>query len=110
MPHGTRSAPGADGFGRYFAYRWMKASAVSATSRQPPSMTSECPRLGISTISVTALLRRCFLNDALAIAHGTVWSFSPEMISNDPRAGLFDFTLTSVHGFKLAVAAWNSGT
>src|SRR5258708_7906677 len=40
----------------------MKASAVSATSRHPWSMTSECPRLGISWISVTAgVFARLFL-------------------------------------------------
>jgi hypothetical protein len=37
---------------------------VSATSRQPLSMTSEWPRPGISVISVTALLRPCRLNQA----------------------------------------------
>ncbi len=73
-------------------------------------MTSECPRPVILTISVTPLFRFCFLNDAFAIAHGTVWSFSPSMMSNGPRSGFFDFTLASVHGLKFAVAAWKSGT
>ena len=41
--------------------RLMKASVVSATSRQPWSMVSEWPRPGILTISVTPLLRFCFL-------------------------------------------------
>ncbi len=50
---------------------------MSATSRQPLSIVSACPRFGISTISVTLAFRRCRLNDALAIADGTVWSFSP---------------------------------
>ena len=59
--------------------------------------------------SVTPSLRFCFLNDALAIAHGTVWSFSPEMISSGPRLGFLLSTLTSVQGLKFAVAAWNSG-
>ena len=39
----------------------MKASAVSATSRHPWSMTRECPRLGISRISVTAGFFSCCL-------------------------------------------------
>ena len=64
----------------------------------------------ISTISVTPSLRFCFLYEALAMAHGTVWSFSPEMISSGPRSGFLVLTLTSVHGLRLAVAAWNSGT
>ena len=38
-----------------------------------------------------------------------MWSFSPEMISSGPRSGLSVSTLTSVHGFRFAVAAWNSG-
>ena len=41
--------------------RITNASAVSATSRQPLSMTSQCPRLGISMISVTVWLRFCRL-------------------------------------------------
>ena len=56
--------------------RWTKASAVSATSRQPLSIISECPRPGISMYSVTPSFFSCFLYDALAIAGGTVWSFS----------------------------------
>ena len=43
------------------------------------------------------------------MAHGTVWSFSPEMISSGPRSGRPVSTLASVHGFRLAVAAWNQG-
>src|SRR5260370_14632280 len=35
-------------------------SAFSATSRQPASIVSECPRPGILTISVTPWLRFCF--------------------------------------------------
>ena len=58
--------------GGYFAKRCTNASAVSATSRQPLSIVSACPRPGISTISVTPSLRFCFLNEAFAIAHGTV--------------------------------------
>jgi hypothetical protein len=49
------------GIAAYFTKRVTNASAVSATSRQPLSMTSPCPRLGISMISVTAGLRFCFL-------------------------------------------------
>src|SRR6266480_1215500 len=56
---------------------WTKASAVSATSRQPLSIVSACPRFGTLAISVTPSLRRCRLYDALAMAHGTVWSSSP---------------------------------
>ena len=41
--------------------RRTKARAVSATSRHPLSIVSACPRLGISTISVTPVLRFCFL-------------------------------------------------
>ena len=85
------------------------ASALSATSRQPLSIVSAWPRLGISTISVTPSLRFCRLNDAFAIAHGTVLSFSPEMISSGPRSGFLVFTFASVQGFRLAVAAWKSG-
>lgn len=44
------------------------------------------------------------------MAHGTVLSFSPEMISSGPRSGFLVSTLASVPGWKLAVAAWNSGT
>ena len=51
-----------------------KASAVSATSRQPLSIVREWPRFLISMISVTPGLRCCFLNDALAIAHDQEWS------------------------------------
>src|SRR3954453_3862194 len=56
----------------YFANRRTNVSPVSATSRQPLSIVRACPRFGISTISVTPSLRFCFLNDAFAIAHGTV--------------------------------------
>ena len=72
-------------------------------------MVSECPRFGISRISVTPGFRRWRLNDALAIAHGTVLSFSPEMMRRGPRTGLVVSTLAPVQGFRLAVAAWNSG-
>ena len=37
------------------------SSTFAATSRQPTSIVSECPRPGILTISVTPLLRFCFL-------------------------------------------------
>src|SRR2546428_5176564 len=87
----------------------MNASAVSATSRQPLSIVSACPRLGISTISVTPSFRCWRLNDAFAIAQGTVLSFSPEMTSSGPRFGFSVSTCASVHGLRLAVAAWKSG-
>jgi hypothetical protein len=86
-----------------------KLSAASATSRQPLSIVSACPRPGISTISVTLLLRFCFLYDALAMAQGTVLSFSPLTMSSGPRFGFLLSTLASVHGFRFAVAAWKSG-
>src|SRR5437660_2989139 len=60
-------------------------------------MTSACPRFAIRTISVTLALRFCCLYDAFAIAHGTVLSFSPEMMSNGPRSGFLVSTFTSVH-------------
>src|SRR4030088_2072983 len=43
------------------------------------------------------------------MAHGTVLSFSPSMINNGPRSGFFELTFASVHGFRFAVAACNSG-
>ena len=88
----------------------MKPSALSATSRQPWSMTSACPRSGISTISVTPSFRFCLLYVAFEMAHGTVWSFSPEMISRGPRWGFLLSTRASVQGLRLAVAAWKRGT
>ena len=88
----------------------MNARAVSATSRQPLSMTSACPRFGISMISVTLSFRFCCLYEASAMAHGTVLSFSPEMISSGPRSGFSVSTFASVHGLRLAAAAWNSGS
>src|SRR5258706_3075004 len=57
--------------------RRTKARAASATSRQPLSMTSAWPRPDILAISVTAWLCFCRWYEALAIAQGTVWSFSP---------------------------------
>src|SRR5260370_41939914 len=87
----------------------MNASEMSATSRQPLSTVSACPRLGILMISVTPLL--CFwrLNDASAIAHGAVLSFSPDVINKGPRSGFSTSTFASVHGLTLAVAAWING-
>src|SRR6476660_4829930 len=41
--------------------RLTNSSAFSATSRQPASIVSACPRPGILTISVTPWLRFCFL-------------------------------------------------
>ena len=44
-----------------YTNRRMNASAVSATSRQPLSITSPWPLFGISTISVTPSFCFCFL-------------------------------------------------
>jgi hypothetical protein len=55
-----------------YANRLTNASAVSATSRHLLSIVNACPRFGISTISVTPRFFCCCLNDAFAIAHGTV--------------------------------------
>ena len=44
------------------------------------------------------------------MAGGTVWSFSPEMMSSGPRSGFFDRTFASVHGLRLAAAAWKIGS
>src|SRR5689334_14324899 len=74
------------------------SNAVLATSRQPLSMVSAWPRPLISTISVTPGLSFCCLYAPFAIDHGTVWSFSPEMISSGPRSGFSVSTCTSVHG------------
>src|SRR5215472_6300461 len=93
-----------------YVNRLTNSSAFWATSRQPASMVSECPRPGILTISVTPLLRFCFLYAAFAIAQGTVWSESAETISIGPRSGFVELTFASVHGFKFAEAAWNSGS
>jgi len=54
-------------------------------------------------------LRFCFLKEALTIAHGTVWSFSPEMSRSGPRSGFLVSTFASVHGLRFAVAAWKIG-
>src|SRR5215218_9973763 len=69
-------------------------------------MVSEWPRLGIFLISVTLVLRFCRLYAALAIAQGTVWSFSPSRISSGPRSGFFVSTFDSVQGLRLALAIW----
>ena len=58
---------------------------------------------------MTPSFRFCRLNEALAIARGTVWSFVPEMISSGPRSGFLVSTFASVQGLRLAVAAWKSG-
>src|SRR6266851_6919842 len=88
----------------------MNLRAVAATSRQPLSTVIACPRLGTSAISVTPLLRCWRSNDAFAIAGGAVLSLAPEMINMGPRCGLSVSTFASVHGFRLAVAAWKIGT
>src|SRR5262252_3042876 len=43
--------------------RLANSRAFSATSRQPASIVSACPRPGILAISVTPLLRFSFLSD-----------------------------------------------
>jgi len=53
-------------------YRRMKVSASSATSRQPLSMVRAWLRPESSWISVTLTLCCCCLNEAFAIAKGTV--------------------------------------
>src|SRR5688572_16367576 len=73
-------------------------------------MVSACPRPVILTISVTPLLRFCFLKDAFAIAQGTVWSASAETISIGPRSGFAESTFAAVQGLKFAEAAWKSGS
>src|SRR3979490_3115476 len=73
-------------------------------------MTSACPVFGIAVISVTPRFSRCFVEADVGLAHGTVWSFSPEMISSGPRSGFFVSTFASVQGLMLAAAAWKSGT
>src|SRR5215813_13800564 len=90
--------------------RLANSSAFSATSLHPASIVSACPRPGILTISVTPLLRFSFLYEALAIAHGTVWSESAETISMGPRSGFVKLTLASDHGLKFADAAWKRGS
>ena len=91
------------------ANRLVNASALSATSRHPLSIVRACPRLGISTISVTEGFRSYCLNEAFAMAHGTVLSFCPEMINSGPRTGFSVSTFASFHGLRFAVAACNNG-
>ena len=69
-----------------YTNRRMNASALSATSRQPLSITRPWPRFGISTISVTPSFRFCFLYEAFVIANGAVLSFS--VAGEDLTAGL----------------------
>ena len=45
---------------RVHVNRLTNSRALAATSRQPASIVSVCPRSGILTISVTPLLRFCF--------------------------------------------------
>ena len=44
------------------------------------------------------------------IDQGTVWSLPPPMNSIGPRRGFSVSTFASVHGLKLAAAAWNRGS
>jgi hypothetical protein len=66
--------------------------------------------LGISVISVTPGLRLWRLYEALAMAQGTVWSFSPLMNSRGPRSGFFVSTFASVAGLTFAFAICISAT
>ena len=80
-PHIGRTTVRASG-AEMTAWRWgglqgwtnraTKSSDVCATSCDPWSMVSECPRSAISWISVTPGFRFWRLYNALAIAHGTV--------------------------------------
>src|SRR2546425_10193212 len=81
----------------------------SASSRQPLSMVSECPRPGNSLNSVTAGELRYALSALFTSSGGTVLSFSPETSSSGPRVPFDTLTLVAEFGLKVAVAAWNSG-
>ena len=63
-PQDERHAVHAPSIGETEAAYWNRCTncnAVSATSRQPWSIVSECPRPGISTISVALFVFRfCF--------------------------------------------------
>src|SRR5262245_47517420 len=111
LSSGERRVYARTGHAQDAAYFWANESAGAITSSTPLSMTREWPRPGISMISVgLAGFLRCFLYDALAIAHGTVLSLSPEMNSIGPRSGFLRLTLSSLMGLKLAKAAWFSGS
>src|SRR5258708_40221702 len=85
----------------------MNGSEMLAPSRQPLATVSGWPRFGISTISGTPLLSRWRSNDAFAIAHGAVLSFSPEVINRGPRSGFSISTFASVQRVRVAVAGCN---
>ena len=97
---------------REFGYqmnRLTKASAVSATS--PPAAVDGQGVAAVGHLDDLghADIALLLLEDAFAIDQGTVLSFSPEMIRSGPRSGLSLSTCASVHGLRLAVAAWKSG-
>jgi hypothetical protein len=50
-----------------------------------------------------------FFAAALHNIGGTIWSFSPEVMSNGPLVEFFTFTLFSEFGFSVANATWKSG-
>jgi len=85
--------------------------APPSIDRQRVARAGDLHDLRHSSVSLLALEGRFSrLKDAFAIDQGTVWSCSREMISIGPRFGFFVFTLSSVHGFRLAAAAWKSGS
>lgn len=82
---------------------------MSATSRHPLSITSECPRPAISWNSVTAALRFWRWNAAFVMAQGTVLSRSPERILSGPRSGLNPEPAHPVRRAVLEHRAWFLG-
>src|SRR5205814_317689 len=89
-----------------FALSWIFAF-VSLVVRGAES--AQTAGFVLVATSVSPELRRCCLYEALTIAHGTVWSLSPEMSSSGPRSERLLLTFASVRGLRFAVAAWNSG-
>src|SRR5712691_3094004 len=94
---------------RYRPFAFSQARLYSASSRQPLSMVSECPRPGNSLNSVTAGECRYALSALFTSTGGTVLSFSPETSSSGPRVPFDTLILVAEFGLKVAVAAWNSG-
>src|SRR5438874_735440 len=87
LAHAVTVGPG------YSEWRFSQPSAKSATSRQPPSIVSECPRSWNSLKSVTAGdFRYCFRVD-LVMAGGTVWSLPPAVSRSGPRVAFSVSTL-----------------
>jgi hypothetical protein len=99
---GAHGAPGC------YAKRWTKASAVSATSRQPLAMVRAWPRLGISTISVTPSVRCCFVEGVRdRPPHGVVLFTGDDQ--QRTSLGVLTIHLRFGPWIEVAVAAWNSG-